>query len=138
MAGSLSGTAVVHVDGYDLLRFPDLQTAADLALPAGMPVSVEAAAVLGLAAGVPGWAPGLVLVHAGARPTRVLTREGTWEVPVQPLPEGRLRDTTGCGDAFAAGVLAGWRAGESIADAVRAGHAAAAVVAGVVGAQPPS
>jgi hypothetical protein len=47
MAGSLSGTAVVHVDGYDLLRFPDLQTAADLALPAGMPVSVDAAAATG-------------------------------------------------------------------------------------------
>jgi sugar/nucleoside kinase (ribokinase family) len=54
------------------------------------------------------------------------------------LPEGRLRDTTGCGDAFVAGVLAGWRAGTSVLDAVRAGHAAAAVVAGVVGAQPPS
>ena len=96
------------------------------------------AEVLGLDGDLPGWAPDLVLVHAGARPTRVVTRVGTWEVPVQPLPEGRLRDTTGCGDAFVAGVLAGWRAGAHVLDAVRAGHAAAAVVAGVIGAQPPS
>jgi sugar/nucleoside kinase (ribokinase family) len=79
-----------------------------------------------------------VLVHAGARPSRVLTRAGTSEVPVEPLPEGRLRDTTGCGDAFVAGVLTGWRAGVPVLDAVRAGHATAAVVAGVIGGQPPS
>jgi sugar/nucleoside kinase (ribokinase family) len=35
-------------------------------------------------------------------------------------------------------VLAGWRAGVPVLDAVRAGHAAAAVVAGVIGGQPPS
>jgi ribokinase len=45
-----------------------------------------------------------------------------------------VRDTTGCGDALAAGVLAGWRAGSPVLDAVRAGHEAAAVVAGVIGA----
>lgn len=93
---------------------------------------------LGVAGELPGWTPDLVLVHAGARPTRVLTRAGAEEVPVDPLPGGRLRDSTGCGDAFAAGVLAGWRAGTPVLDAVRSGHAAAAVVAGVVGAQPPS
>jgi sugar/nucleoside kinase (ribokinase family) len=96
------------------------------------------ATVLGLDGDLPSWAPGLVLVHAGARPTRVLTRAGVWEVPVEPLPQEGLRDTTGCGDGFAAGVLAGWRAGVPVLHAVRAGHAAAAAVAGVVGAQPPS
>jgi sugar/nucleoside kinase (ribokinase family) len=93
------------------------------------------AEVLGLTGAVPGWAPELVLVHAGAAPTRVVSRAGTWEVPVAPLP--RVRDTTGCGDAFAAGVLAGWRAGSTVLEAVEAGHSAAGVVAGVVGAQPP-
>jgi sugar/nucleoside kinase (ribokinase family) len=93
--------------------------------------------VLALTEQLPEWAPELVLVHAGARPTRVLTRAGAEEVPVTPLPERRLRDTTGCGDAFAAGVLAGWRAGVPVLDAVRAGHATAAEVAGVIGAQPP-
>jgi sugar/nucleoside kinase (ribokinase family) len=166
----IAGAAVLHLDGYDLLRFPEaLVAAASLARAAGVPVSVDVAAaariersgesayvdlltelrpdallcnageaaVLGLSEGVPAWAPELVLVHAGAWPTRVLTRAGAWSVPVEALPPGRLRDTTGCGDAFAAGVLAGWRAASPVLDAVRAGHGAAAMVAGVVGAQPP-
>jgi sugar/nucleoside kinase (ribokinase family) len=170
-ASWVAGAAVLHLDGYDLLRFPGaLRVAAELARVAGVPVSVDVAAAprirshgldgyvellaglradvllcnaaearaLGLAGAPPAWAPELVLVHAGAGPTRVLTPAGVLEVPVEPLPEERLLDTTGCGDAFAAGVLAGWRAGSSVPDAVRTGHAAAAVVAGVLGAQPPS
>ncbi|WP_175471705.1 carbohydrate kinase family protein [Geodermatophilus telluris] len=166
----LAGAAVVHLDGYDLLRFPAaLRALTATAHGLGVPVSVDVAAatriaahgaaayadllaalrpdlllgnageaaVLGLDGARPAWAPPLVLVHAGARPTRVLTAAGTWEVPVEPLPEDRLRDTTGCGDAFAAGVLAGWRAGLPVLDAVRSGHAAAAEVAAVPGGQPP-
>jgi sugar/nucleoside kinase (ribokinase family) len=162
----LAGAAVLHLDGYDLLRYPAaLVRAAALAREAGVPVSADVAAasrieahgarryaallaelqadvlfgnaaeasVLGLDTGP----AELVFVHAGARPTRVLERGGRVEVPVDPLPDGGLRDTTGCGDAFAAGVLAGWRAGAPVTDAVRTGHAAAAVVAGVAGAQPP-
>ncbi|MGY1702640.1 carbohydrate kinase family protein [Geodermatophilus sp. SYSU D00766] len=169
-AGWLADAAVVHLDGYDLLRFPDaLVAVASLARDAGVPVSVDIAAaarierhgvaayrgllaglradllfcnaaeaaVLGLLGGLPAEVPPLVVVHAGAHPTRVLTRAGTWQVPVAPLPEGRLRDTTGCGDALAAGVLAGWRGGAPVLDAVRTGHEAAAVVAGVLGGQPP-
>lgn len=164
----VAGAAAVHLDGYDLLRFPAaVVRAAALAKEAGMPVSADVAAAtriraadgyiellaelradvlfcnadeaaaLGLDGDLPEWAPGLVLVHAGPRPTRVVTRAGAVEVPVRSLPPGRLRDTTGCGDAFAAGVLAGWRAGTPVLEAVAAGHEAAAVVAGVVGAQPP-
>lgn len=165
----LAGAAVVHLDGYDLLRFPEaVRTAASLAHGSGVPVSVDVAAatrveqhgtdryvellaglrpdvlfcnaaeavVLGLDGDLPAWAPDPVLVHAGPRPTRVLTGPAVAEVPVEPLP-WRLRDTTGCGDAFTAGVLAGWWAGAPVLDAVRAGHAAAAVVAGVTGGQPP-
>jgi ribokinase len=170
-AGWFAGAGVVHLDGYDLLRFPDaLRAAASLAREAGAPISLDVAAaarmsahgvqayvtllagiapdvlfcnaaeaeVLGLAQSLPGWAPDLVLVHAGAEPTRIVTRPGSTQVPVPPLPAGHLRDTTGCGDAFAAGVLTGWREGLPVADAVAAGHAAAAVVAGVIGAQPPT
>ncbi|WP_179224572.1 carbohydrate kinase family protein [Geodermatophilus pulveris] len=168
-AAWLAAAAVLHLDGYDLLRFPEaVQAAASLAHAEGVPVSVDVAAatrierhgtgayagllaglradvlfcnaaeaeVLGLGGELPGWAPELVLVHAAARPTRVTTRSGTAEIPVGPLLRGP-RDTTGCGDAFAAGVLAGWRAGVPVPDAVLAGHAAAAAVAGVLGGQPP-
>jgi sugar/nucleoside kinase (ribokinase family) len=160
----LVDAAVLHFDGYDLLRYPDaLRTASALARDTGVPVGVDVAAatrirsgyvellaslqadvlfcnaveadVLGITAGLPHWAPELVLVHDGPRPTRVRTREGAWEVPVEPV---EVRDTTGCGDAFAAGVLAGWRAGSTLLDSVRDGHAAAAAVAQVIGAQPPS
>ena len=164
--GWLTDAAVLHLDGYDLLRYPDaLRTAAALARDAGVPVSVDVAAasrirgvenyaellaslradvlfcnaneadVLGITAELPHWAPELVLVHDGPRPTWVRTRGGAWEVSVEPV---EVRDTTGCGDAFAAGVLAGWRAGSALLDSVRTGHAAAAAVAQVVGAQPSS
>ena len=165
----VADAAVLHLDGYDLLRSPGaLAAAAALARDAGVPVSADVAAAtriarhgvaeyvellaaleadllfcnedearaLGLGGSLPAWAPELVLVHAGARPTRVVTRSAPWEVPVPPVAQ--LRDTTGCGDAFAAGVLAGWRAGVPVLEAVEAGHAAAAVVAGVVGGQPPA
>ncbi|MGY1746762.1 carbohydrate kinase family protein [Blastococcus sp. SYSU D00695] len=165
----VAGAAVLHVDGYDLLRSPAaLAAAASLAREAGAPVSADVAAatriglhgvdgyvdllaalradvlfcnadeaaVLGLTGTVPEWAPPLVLVHAGAGPTRVVTRTGAVAVPVAPVE--RVVDTTGCGDAFAAGVLAGWRAGSPLVAAVEAGHTAAGEVAGVVGAQPPS
>jgi sugar/nucleoside kinase (ribokinase family) len=148
-------------------RFPDaVRAAADTAHAAGVPVSVDVAAanrvrahgagayrellralrpdvVLANAAEArvldlsPADAP-LVVVHAGAGPTRVLGTDGVAEVPVPPLPPGALRDTTGCGDALAAGVLAGWRAGLSVRAAVEQGHAAAAAVARVVGGQPPA
>jgi ribokinase len=162
----VADAAVLHMDGYDLLRYPSaLRTAAELAREAGVPVSADVAAatrirgadnyaglltslqpdvlfctvaeaaMLGITGELPEWAPELVLMHDGPRPTRVSTREGTWQVPVQPV---HVRDTTGCGDAFAAGLLAGWRADSSVLDAVRNGHAAAGVVAGVIGAQPPS
>lgn len=80
---------------------------------------------------------GVVVVHAGPEPTRVRSAEGELVVPVPPLPDGALRDTTGCGDAFAAGMLARWHSGHSLRESVDGGHAAAAVVAAVVGAAPP-
>jgi sugar/nucleoside kinase (ribokinase family) len=161
----LADASVLHLDGYDLLRYPAaLVRAAEVARQAGVPVSADVAAATRIEVyGRPRYAQlladlhldalfcnaaeaaalgaldvGLVLVHSGARPSRVLSRDGVVEVPVDPLPDGALRDTTGCGDAFAAGVLAGWRSGSVVVDAVRAGHAAAAVVAEVVGAQPPA
>jgi ribokinase len=134
--------APVSVDAAAAARIERFGVADYVSLLAGLRPDVlfcnaAEASVLGLSDALPAWAPELVLVHAGPLPTRVLTRAGTWSVPVERLPPERVRDTTGCGDALAAGVLAGWRAGSPVLDAVRAGHEAAAVVAGVIGAQPP-
>ena len=82
------------------------------------------------------WAAGLVIVKHGAGPALVRTPVGAWRVPTTPLP---VTDTTGAGDAFAAGVLASvilsglsvktlLAGGEALAVMLaQAGHRAAAV-----------
>jgi sugar/nucleoside kinase (ribokinase family) len=162
-----AGAAVVHLDGYDLLpgRWPDVVVAAaGQARAAGAAVSVDVAAANRIAdVGPDAYADllrrvrpdlllcnareaevlgdvaalaGLVVVHAGEQPTRVLTGGAELRVPVPPLPDGVV-DTTGAGDAFAAGLLAGWWRGLPVPEAVEAGHAAAAVVVSVPGGQAP-
>jgi sugar/nucleoside kinase (ribokinase family) len=56
-------------------------------------------------------------------------------VPACPSPDGVV-DTTGCGDAFAAGYLAATLSGASVPDALTASCALAARVVGRVGARP--
>ena len=93
------------------------------------------AALLGLDAREP--SPGrFVLVKDGANPALVRAPLGAWLVPTTPLP---VTDTTGAGDAFAAGVLASvilsglsvetlLAGGEALAVMLaQAGHRAAAV-----------
>jgi sugar/nucleoside kinase (ribokinase family) len=99
---------------------------------------LEAAAFGGLDAVAA--AAGIAVVKQGARPALVhhrvdLGAAGTgaevWvEVPVPTVPV--VRDTTGAGDAFAAGFLGALTAGVEPTEAARAGHrAAAAAIAAV-------
>lgn len=75
----------------------------------------------------------LTVVHAGTEPTTVRSRHATVMVPVDhPLTDPA--DTTGCGDAFAGGFLAGWCRGLSVVEAVRLGHHAGATCAARIGA----
>ena len=64
----------------------------------------------------------------------VLTPEGEVAVPAEPV--SRIVDTTGAGDLFAAGFLAGLGQGRALADCARLGAIAAAEVISHYGARP--
>ena len=82
----------------------------------------------------PGYLPSTTLVvKHGAAPTEARPAGGGWlEVPVVPVEE--VRDTTGAGDAFAAGYLSAVVLGADIAAACAAGNASAAHALGRAGA----
>jgi sugar/nucleoside kinase (ribokinase family) len=81
---------------------------------------VEAAGVA-RAAGV-----GTVIVTTGAEGCVVVDDGGVVRIPAFEVP---VVDTTGCGDAFTAGLLVGLGSGRALGDAARLGTAAAALVA---------
>lgn len=75
-----------------------------------------------------------VVVKRGSR--GVVARDASGSVD-QSAPATLVLDTTGAGDAFAAGFLAAWLTGSALDEAVGAGQALATVAVGRVGAGPP-
>jgi len=89
--------------------------------------------------------PKVVLVTAGADGTSIVTSDGVIEVPVGKLA-APVVDTIGAGDTFGGALIAWWHGAglgrdgmthEYLVQAVRAAHAAAAVVVTRPGADPP-
>ncbi|GII51793.1 sugar kinase [Planotetraspora thailandica] len=87
--------------------------------------TVEEAAAALLAEGPRG-----VLITLGAEGSLVATEEGLTRVPALDVP---VVDTTGCGDAYCAGFVAGLIEGRDVVGAARLGTAVAARVAGGLG-----
>jgi len=92
--------------------------------PTMLLANADEAALLGWDALEPS-ALGLVIVKHGAGPALVRTPMGAWRVPTTPLP---ATDTTGAGDAFAAGVLASVISSNLTAGALLAGGESLAVM----------
>lgn len=82
---------------------------------------------------------GLAVVKLGARGALVISHAGECEyVEAVALASGAAVDTTGAGDAFAAGFLHGWLTECSLADSLRSGCVLAAQAVAMVGARSPS
>jgi sugar/nucleoside kinase (ribokinase family) len=71
-----------------------------------------------------------VVVKLGAGGCWLEHEEGGIHIPAPPI---EVVDTTGAGDAFAAGLIAGLLRGDGLEGACRSGHAAAARVVGALG-----
>jgi sugar/nucleoside kinase (ribokinase family) len=78
-------------------------------------------------------AVGAVVVTAGLDGASWVGADGVTSVPAV---EAECIDSTGAGDAFDAGVLTGWLAGESTVDILRHGTRLGALAVGKVGPQP--
>ncbi len=111
------------IDGVDLL----LANAEEAAVLTGLDDPDAAAEELLATANT-------VVVKRGA--DGALWRSGVERVAVPAAAVGRVVDSTGAGDAFAAGLLAAWLRGAEPATALRAGAALGARAAQVVGARP--
>lgn len=116
-----SSAAVIEANGIDHVR--DLIHALR---PTVLLCNELEAEVLGGRDAVAPLAGAVTVVKQGAEPAWVLPRDGE-PISVAVPDGGPVRDTTGAGDAFAAGFLVALSQGTAFDDAAMAGHRAARV-----------
>ena len=142
----------LHVAGYALLREGSRQAARAAigrASSAGMTVSVDPSSSALLSAEFLHWAEGAGLLLPNAPEARALTGEADPEraatalaerfgevVRAAAVPVEAVKDSTGAGDAFAAGYLAARTGGTPVNDALKAACALAARAVTTSGARP--
>lgn len=132
IAVSLDASAVSVIDDYGAAEFLAL---IEQIRPSVLFCNRAEAQRLGLGGRGPAPGAGLTVVKAGARPTVVVAPDGrALSVAVPPVAE--VRDTTGAGDAFAAGFLRAVSQGVTGRAAVAQAHRLAASVLGQAGAVP--
>jgi sugar/nucleoside kinase (ribokinase family) len=155
----LDGVRHIHVSGYALIEEPTRSALLDLVRGAGLPWSVDPGSsafirdtpFLAWTAGATICFPNedealvlgealddayeIVVLKRGSRGARV-RRRGAEPVEVPAEPAERI-DSTGAGDAFAAGYLAALVRGEDDAGCARGGVKAAAEAISRPGARPP-
>ncbi|HEY3486167.1 MAG TPA: PfkB family carbohydrate kinase [Ilumatobacteraceae bacterium] len=122
-AVSIDASATALVDKVGAGRMRELLA---LLAPEFVFANADEEAALGLLDAPP--SPGsLIVVKDGPRPATLMHADGTTE-RVPAIEVAGVRDTTGAGDAFAAGFLAASMAGASPREACIAGHGLAARV----------
>jgi sugar/nucleoside kinase (ribokinase family) len=127
---SVSGLWILIQDVGPQSPFVALADAAQISLPEDEPFT--SAAVRGISAPYFHGRMNTVFVTAGGRGVGVCTRQGK-PVLFQGIRAKRVVDTTGCGDAFRAGLMWGLYQGLSLPDSVRLGQRAGAHKAGIYG-----
>jgi len=163
LTGVLERDDHLHLSGYSLLNDGSRPAALELLATAGS-VSVDASSAAPLstvgASAFLSWLPpgtlllanadelaalgsdpvalverGLtVVIKDGRAGARIADSTGLRRIATTPVP---VRDSTGAGDAFAAGLLAARHAGRPLDEAVEAGNQAGARALGVLGGRPP-